>query len=66
MRSARYDFDFARRLGRRFGRGLCERLAGLCLVSGPVAPDPPLLDNQPRPPTYGDNRNTPNRDKEVR
>ncbi|MFI6277193.1 hypothetical protein [Streptomyces sp. NPDC050988] len=64
MRSARYDF--ARALGRRFGRGLCERLAGLCLVSGPVAPDPTLLDDQPRTLTYGGNRLTPQRDKEVR
>ncbi|MEU5697434.1 hypothetical protein [Streptomyces aurantiacus] len=43
MRTVRYDFDFVRAQGRRLGRDLCARLAGLCLVSGLMAPDPSLF-----------------------
>ncbi|MGD1220796.1 hypothetical protein AB9Q10_20460 [Streptomyces krungchingensis] len=72
MRTAWYDLDFARALGRRIGRGLCTRLAGLGLAAGPMAPDPALLDGDPRTPPYGDDRDngdngdTPHRDLEVR
>ncbi|MDQ0779145.1 hypothetical protein QF026_007611 [Streptomyces aurantiacus] len=66
MRTVRYDFDFVRAQGRRLGRDLCARLAGLCLVSGPMAPDPTLLDDRPRTPPYGENGHTPHRDRPVR
>ncbi|WP_327426468.1 hypothetical protein [Streptomyces sp. NBC_01236] len=66
MRTARYDLDFARAVGRRIGWGLCTRLAGLCLVAGPMAPDPALWDDEPRTPPHGDNGHTPHRDLEVR